>query len=261
MTTWPQPAVVELAEDAGAGGAGRLEDDLAVDDAEAVLQVAGLEGDIRRLAVYLGVDRAFIALPSLLSPLPSLLSPLLHAAHTAPMRQNVSQPRSNETRSQPPQSKHEATQVLIVCAYREPSSGGAVLDAAKPLIRPGDKVVIVHVLEATDLPWSVDRSDFDTEVERGTASRKRFIEQQAQSHGIEAEVVVDVETPEVNAAAIITREAEARDANLVVLVSKRATGLRGALLGSVARGVLQHCHCPVTIVHPPDRYTSDTDDS
>jgi nucleotide-binding universal stress UspA family protein len=49
-------------------------------------------------------------------------------------------------------------------------------------------------------------------------------------------------------AAAIVRQAEAQGADLIVLGSRGATGLRRVLLGSVARDVVERAHCPVLVV-------------
>ncbi|HEX9708536.1 MAG TPA: universal stress protein [Candidatus Thermoplasmatota archaeon] len=49
-------------------------------------------------------------------------------------------------------------------------------------------------------------------------------------------------------AAAIVRHAEAEGADLIVIGSRGATGLRRVLLGSVAKDVVERAHCPVLVV-------------
>lgn len=46
----------------------------------------------------------------------------------------------------------------------------------------------------------------------------------------------------------IVREAEAWQADLIVLGARGLSGVQGFLLGSVSTGVVQHAHCPVLVV-------------
>jgi glycine betaine transporter len=48
----------------------------------------------------------------------------------------------------------------------------------------------------------------------------------------------------------INREAERGEYDLVVMGTHGRTGIRHALLGSVAEKVIQTGHCPVLVVHP-----------
>lgn len=52
-----------------------------------------------------------------------------------------------------------------------------------------------------------------------------------------------------NVAETIASFADAEGCNHIVVGSAGRRGLMGALIGSVARGVLTHAHCPVTVVN------------
>ena len=58
-------------------------------------------------------------------------------------------------------------------------------------------------------------------------------------------------TPYGNAAARIIEQAGSVAGTLVVMATQGRTGLAGALLGSVARRVVQHGDTPVLTVRPP----------
>ena len=66
--------------------------------------------------------------------------------------------------------------------------------------------------------------------------------------GREAQVEVVIEND--SEAGAIVRRAEARQADLIVVGSRGATGLRRMALGSVAESVVRHAHCPVLIARP-----------
>lgn len=62
---------------------------------------------------------------------------------------------------------------------------------------------------------------------------------------------VDVERKLVQGDAAHVLEAEARDANLVVVGSRGRSGIAAALLGSVSKHVVDHAPCPVVVVKAP----------
>ena len=62
---------------------------------------------------------------------------------------------------------------------------------------------------------------------------------------------IEVEARQGTAAAILIDES--RRAQLLVVGSRGHGGFAGLLLGSVGQHCAAHSHCPVAIVHPPDR--------
>jgi nucleotide-binding universal stress UspA family protein len=94
-------------------------------------------------------------------------------------------------------------------------------------------------------------------AERDMDAREASILEAATAAGLPATVVVDIPSPGGGAAEVIAREARERRADLVVVVSKRASGVRGLLLGSVAQALLQLAPCPVLVVRPLDRGKSE----
>jgi nucleotide-binding universal stress UspA family protein len=145
----------------------------------------------------------------------------------------------------------------VVCAYRDPENGGIALQAIRELVRDDDEVVVVHAVEPADLPWSLPESERVETFEREMDEREARIREAATAADLQATVVVDMHTPGEGAAALIAREARERRADLVVVVSKRASGVRGLLLGSVAQALLQLAPCPVLVVRPAARTTSE----
>ena len=137
----------------------------------------------------------------------------------------------------------------VICAYRDPESGAAALQATRDLVDDDDEVFVLHVIEATALPWGAD-DDLAEAVERDVDARRASIEEAARAIGLDAHVIVDVWQPGIRTAQRLAIEARERDADLVIVVSKRASGVRGLILGSVAQGLLELSPCPVTIVRP-----------
>jgi nucleotide-binding universal stress UspA family protein len=64
--------------------------------------------------------------------------------------------------------------------------------------------------------------------------------------GAEAEVDIERKLLEGDAARVL--EAEARDADLVVVGSRGRSGIAAVLLGSVSEHVVHHARCPVVVV-------------
>lgn len=141
----------------------------------------------------------------------------------------------------------------VLCAYRDPESGASALRSIRELVREGDDVVIVHIVEFPELPWDVPERDFVEQAEADMVLREARIRAAAADAGLQATVVVDVAAPGESPTVRLAREARERGANLVVVVSKRASGVRGLLLGSVAQGLLESAPCPVLVVRPPER--------
>jgi len=72
--------------------------------------------------------------------------------------------------------------------------------------------------------------------------------------GLETSATVRIETVArgEDVAEHLARVTAEEQATLVAIASRRAVGLRGALMGSVAQEVLRLSPCPVVIVRPPD---------
>jgi nucleotide-binding universal stress UspA family protein len=139
----------------------------------------------------------------------------------------------------------------VLCAYRDPETGRIALEAIRGLVSDDDELVAVHAVEPADLPWAAPESELVDTFERDMDAREARIAEAATAAGLQATVVVDVPNPGEGASGLIAREARERDADLVVVVSKRASGVRGLLLGSVAQALLQLAPCPVLVVRPP----------
>lgn len=65
-----------------------------------------------------------------------------------------------------------------------------------------------------------------------------------------ARAEIDVLVERVPEAAAIVDDAESRKADLIVVGSRGATGLRRMALGSVAESVVRHAHCSVLVARP-----------
>jgi nucleotide-binding universal stress UspA family protein len=148
-------------------------------------------------------------------------------------------------------SEEGGQDMRVVCAYRDPEDGDTALRAIRELVRDDDEVIAIHVVEPGDLPWGRPEGDLVAAFERDMDAREARIGEAVTAAGLQATVVVDLPNSGEGAAEFVAREAGERSADLVVVVSKRASGVRGLLLGSVAQALLRLAPCPVLIVRPP----------
>jgi len=63
----------------------------------------------------------------------------------------------------------------VLCAYRDPESGGTALQAIRGLVRDDDEVVAIHIIEPADLPWAATEAEFFSATERDVAAREARI--------------------------------------------------------------------------------------
>ena len=135
-------------------------------------------------------------------------------------------------------------------AYRDPESGAASLRTAQRLARAGDEVTVIHVFEAHDAPWGLGTAEFVEATEQLMDEREANVAGTLAEVGLEANIVVDVADPGEGTARRIAREASERGSEMVIVVSKRASGVLGLLLGSVAQGLLEVSPAPVLVIRP-----------
>lgn len=125
---------------------------------------------------------------------------------------------------------------LLVAVDFSPASGIAVEAAQQMAKRLGCKVVLVHA-ELPDDPQGPSRTREAHEL-----AAQALAEELAKG-GIAAEVAFHEGTP----ADVILREAQRHDAALVVMGTSGAGGVKGWLLGSVAKEVLRKSPIPVLV--------------
>ncbi len=139
----------------------------------------------------------------------------------------------------------------IACAVDfSEESRAAVADAAELARRFGVELTLVHVhlpppQAAIDALGSSELAELDAEE----------VEQQLAVWKAEAERLADrpVKTALLagSPGSELVRYARDRHVDLIVLGTHGRTGLRRAVLGSVAEHVVRHAHCPVLVVRRP----------
>jgi nucleotide-binding universal stress UspA family protein len=120
----------------------------------------------------------------------------------------------------------------------------------------GVELVVVRAWQPPPVPWRNDVRPLIYDVDELTT-----VERQLASDALPAwqekysEVTVRIRLmPSTPAHALI---AASSDAQLVVVGSRGRGGFRGLLLGSVARQVIHHAHCPVAVVRDPTTIEGD----
>lgn len=132
----------------------------------------------------------------------------------------------------------------IVVAIDDSDAARGAVDAAIALAaRQRAALHVVHVLAPPN--WNeggVPRRPLTTEEEHAL--------RRAEAHAAEREVELQVEllVEEASPAETIADYAERVDADLVVIGSRRRTGIGAAVLGSVSQGVVHHATRPVLVV-------------
>ena len=141
----------------------------------------------------------------------------------------------------------QVERILVPVDFSE--SAAAILEWAAHLAEEhGSRLLLLHAyhlpvefqqLEGAYLPpdfWS----NVKTEAEQSLA---RYAEEMKQ-RGLEVEQIVREGYP----AAVIIDEAEAHDADLIVIGTHGLSGIKHMLLGSIAERVVQKAPCPVLTV-------------
>jgi nucleotide-binding universal stress UspA family protein len=98
------------------------------------------------------------------------------------------------------------------------------------------------------LPVAVD--EIDEKSELGARARAREGAELAREAGLDADALV-VSAP-MSVADSITAEADALDADAIVVGSRGLGGIKSLMLGSVSHAVLQHAARPVVVVPSPE---------
>jgi len=170
--------------------------------------------------------------------------------HQAPMSVLIVPPRREVDLGPVPQIRR------VLAATDFSPLGDTATRLAYAQLPAGGLVHLVHVVDrAVTNPvyaqYALERipaGDSGRAVEKlGEALRAR-VPAEAEELGIATTVEV-IESKDV--AAAIAQAAERWGADVICLATHGRTGLRKALLGSVAQGVLQRTHRPVLLVRPP----------
>ena len=144
----------------------------------------------------------------------------------------------------------------VLCATDLSPIGDGAIGLALLLAAPGATLHLLYVNEPTYVVSPIDATVLHADLlnpeetekveKRAMAHLAAVVPEEARARGIRVERHV---VHESGTAAVIAREAERLKADVVVLGTHGRTGLRKALLGSVAGDVMKHLKRPVVLFH------------
>jgi nucleotide-binding universal stress UspA family protein len=137
------------------------------------------------------------------------------------------------------------------------TDGSELADRALPYVKElaranGSRIVAIHANELLrgrfgGAPLLADEPDVREQIEQQVAELK--------ADGFDVELKVNSGTADI--AELIAYSAAQVDADLIVLGTHGHGGIKSAVLGSVARGLLHRSSCPVLAI-PPEREVAET---
>jgi nucleotide-binding universal stress UspA family protein len=149
--------------------------------------------------------------------------------------------------------EHVAIRRILVPVDFSPPSDAALRYAIELAHRLDARLDLLHVFQVPTFafPDAVIPVPAQTVVELRTASEERLevLQREATAAGLRTSVVIADGTPFVE----IVRTARSQAADLVIMGTHGRSGLRHALLGSVAEKVVRKAPCPVLVVRGGDQ--------
>jgi nucleotide-binding universal stress UspA family protein len=139
-----------------------------------------------------------------------------------------------------PTDAHLRQQRPVICAVDDDGHAPAVLGTAAVLA--AQLAVPLTVVHSPSPDVYLVGEPRRAALERGNA----FVDDLARSYAIDERVV------ELNDPVRLVTDIAEEGATMIVIGTRRRTGLRAALLGSVSQSVVASAECPVLIVPPAD---------
>ncbi len=135
---------------------------------------------------------------------------------------------------------------IMVCTDGSEYGDRAVTYAARFAENYGSDLTILHVIEDTttqeELPTYPGFKPQKEEAERILAHAKKVAEEASKNVTCHERIALGPITSE------IVRIAAVEDFDGIVVGTQGVRGLKRYLVGSIARQVIRHAHCPVTVV-------------
>ncbi len=131
------------------------------------------------------------------------------------------------------------------------NSAEALAKAVELAVETGAELIVLRVLNPHTDALDVYASSASEGLRKVAAREEARTQQLLRTLGDPpATLLVEALGHEEDVADHIARVAQERVADIVIVASKRASGVRGLLLGSVAQHVLRLSPCPVLVVRP-----------
>lgn len=128
---------------------------------------------------------------------------------------------------------------LILCPVDNSRNSSVAFDLISRIVRPGNKVILLHVTGAADQPLSIK----DSWMNRAESQLRDSI---MSERSVEVEHLTLAGAP----AEIICMVAKSKRADLIVMGTHGRTGLSRMMMGSVAQAVLASSPCTVITIRP-----------
>ena len=148
---------------------------------------------------------------------------------------------------------------MILICYDGSEDARAAIDRAAQLLRGHPATVLTVWEQFIDLMTRSgglgmtaappDVGDLDDRTEQAAVERAEHGAETARAAGLDAQARSRARVTSI--AEAILSEADATDAELIVVGSRGLTGVKSALLGSVSHALLQHADRPVLVVPSP----------
>jgi nucleotide-binding universal stress UspA family protein len=114
-------------------------------------------------------------------------------------------------------------------------------------------VTLVHAVEPyiyqDDLALGTTLEEIDARWNRKQKEKLEILRQSTVRNGTPSTVIVASGVAWTK----IVETAKSRQADLIVIGTRGLTGLKHVLMGSTAERVVRHAHCPVMVVHAPQK--------
>jgi universal stress protein A len=133
-------------------------------------------------------------------------------------------------------------QILVPVDFSESTAG--LLQFSQALAgQTGARLTLLHVVEPIHVDWKMDTSDLQRERQvQSSRMLRELVEREFGGGKVAAEIRAG---PPVETIASFARQTKT---DMIIIATHGRTGLKRALLGSVAERVVRHAPCPVLVV-------------